>query len=356
MKKFILSTVLLALLFSFIACSNTSEKETEQTPPTNSTQATESTTTKETTTEPETEQAEAGNPLQNKEYVPLEVDTSVDFHAFFEGTCNQYSECIIAFSDYLEKHATEIEVDGKGFSDFDDFESGLDSYYRFLYGMMNSDVSTIPENYKEAWTTFMFTAALNKADLDALYSQKGQELIQASSAMLTNVQTNFASVANSIPAQYDMINIGDKIELDFVEIEIEEYGTSDTITPTDTSRGYSYIADVEKEKYYYITGTLKNLSGNTYDVENILVEFVFDEKYTYSGRLAACAWTNSFYGENVKPLGTVKYYIYASIPEELIDSYSTCKISFGFANEFSVSKYSINESSCDHIYSLTIER
>ena len=140
-----------------------------------------------------------------------------------------------------------------------------------------------------------------------------------------------------------------------MEITIDEVNSSDTILPTDTSKGYSYKADVEKEKYFYISGTLKNLSGDSYDVEHIFAQMVFDDKYTYSGQMAACAWTSNFYGEYVKPLGSVKFYIFSSIPDELIDTYSQCTVSFGFQNNFDGTMF-LSKDDCDYLYTLTATR
>lgn len=152
------------------------------------------------------------------------------------------------------------------------------------------------------------------------------------------------------------LNIGDTIKLDFVEMGIDTYGVSDTILPTDTSSVYSYISDVENEKYFFIKGTIKNLSGSTYDVEDMVIQMVFDNKYTYNGSLSACAYTNDFFGENVKPLGKVEYYIHSSVPDELIESYKNCTISFAFKTDFAGSKYSLDLDECEYKYKLNISK
>lgn len=173
--------------------------------------------------------------------------------------------------------------------------------------------------------------------------------------MLTYVEAGVNLAAEAMPSNHtESVTLGDTVSLDFVEISLEETGVSDTILPVDTSRGYSYISDNELEKYYYVTGVLKNLSGSAYSADDIFAEMVFDGKYTYSANLIACAWSNNFYDDYVKSLGTVKYYIYASIPDELIESYSECVLTFGFANNFSVSKYSLSEEKCDYLYSIII--
>lgn len=252
-------------------------------------------------------------------------------------------------------HGAEIENENKGFSDFADYEESLDDFYRFLNKIMYCDSEKVPEEYKDAWSYYKTTIWANKADLDNLYFLKGQDLISAFSDMLTSIEAGATLVSDALPNNtVENVALGDTISLEFVEVSLDETGVSDEILPVDTSRGYSYISDNELEKYYYVTGILKNLSGEAYNADNIYAEMLFDGKYTYSANLIACAWSNNFYDDYVKPLGTVKYYVYASVPDELIESYSECVLTFGFANNFSVSKYSLSQDKCDHLYSLVI--
>lgn len=295
------------------------------------------------------------NPLSEKQYEAFVIDESTDFLSFFIDISNEYSSLIIELSDYLLLHSTEIEDENKGFADFSDYEESLDGFYEFLNGVMYCDSGNVPGEYQEAWSLFKTTIWSNKENLDNLYPLKGQDLIDGFSNMLTYVEAGVNLAAEAMPSNHtESVALGDTISLNFVEISLEEAGVSDTILPVDTSRGYSYISDNELEKYYYVTGVLKNLSGNAYSADDIFAEMVFDGKYTYSAYLIACAWSNSFYDDYVKPLGTVKYYIYASVPDELIESYSECILTFGFADSFSVSKYSLSQEKCDYLYSIII--
>ena len=239
--------------------------------------------------------------------------------------------------------------------DFDDFEESFDDYYRFLNGVLYCDSGNIPTAYQDAWSTFKMTVWLNKTDLDNLYGLKGDELVVAASNMITSVQAGIALIGESFPnAIASEVKIADTISLEFVEMTLESLNISDKILPEDTDSGYLYISDVENEQYFCIAGTLKNLSGASYDVENIYVEMVFDEKYTYAGQLSACAWTNDFYGSNVKPLGKVKYYLHTSIPDELIDSWATCSVTFGFKENFDGGYY-VEKAECDYLYTINLE-
>lgn len=150
------------------------------------------------------------------------------------------------------------------------------------------------------------------------------------------------------------IKFGETLPLDFVEMSVLNSSWSDTIKPTDTSFVYSSMADQDNESYFWISGNLKNISGDKYNVENIVAEINFDEKYNYTAYLIADDGGSDFYGSSVKPMKSVKYYIYASVPDEIKNSYSTAKVIFGFKDKFSGSYYD-NLDECDHIYSIQLK-
>lgn len=151
------------------------------------------------------------------------------------------------------------------------------------------------------------------------------------------------------------LNFGDSVELDFLEMTVDSASWSDELKPTDTSSVYSYMADVENETYFWLTGTMKNISGNSYDVEDIVAEIIFDNKYTYNAYLKADDGGNDFYGSNVKPLSSVKYYIYTSAPDEIRDIYSTVTIKFGFKADFSGS-YFDEFDECNYLYMVELTK
>lgn len=288
--------------------------------------------------------------MTDKQFEPFTFESGDDFLEFFADMHADYASCIDEFADYLDKHAAELEND-KCFADFDDYGSSLEQYYRFIYGIMYFESDNIPKEYSEAWGLFRTTVIANKAKLDDLYNLKGVELVTSISDMLTYIEKGNEMANAAMPNEMDEINIGDTITLDFVEITIDSTGVADTILP---SRVYSYISDIENEQYFYVKGTIKNLSGETYNVSDIFAQMIFDGKYNYNARLDACAYSNDFFGENVKPLGTVEFYINASIPDELIDTYTNCSIIFGFPTEFSEIGY-VTEDDCDYLFKINVK-
>ena len=146
-----------------------------------------------------------------------------------------------------------------------------------------------------------------------------------------------------------------KVSLEFVEFTIEDSLCTEELTPADTSGVYSYMADNEDEKYFCIYGTLKNLSGEEYDIEDIVSEICFNDKYTYTAHLKADDGDGDFYGNYVKPLGSVTFYIYASVPDEVVNIYESCTVKFGFKEGFSGSYYDDFEE-CDYLYYVTFNK
>lgn len=151
------------------------------------------------------------------------------------------------------------------------------------------------------------------------------------------------------------LNLGDSVDLDFVQFTVENASWSDEIKPTDTSSVYSYMPDNENESYFWISGSMKNVSGESYSVEDMTAEIIFDDKYTYTAFLIADDGGNDFYGDYVKPLSSVKYYIYVSAPDEIKDIYSTASVKFGFQNDFEGSYYDEFDE-CDYLYEVNFHK
>ena len=61
---------------------------------------------------------------------------------------------------------------------------------------------------------------------------------------------------------------------------------------------------------------------------------------------------------DVSPLAEVNYYIYAAVPQELIDSYKTCEIKVGFTENFDYKVIDVNDlpqfKMCDDIFTIVL--
>lgn len=128
----------------------------------------------------------------------------------------------------------------------------------------------------------------------------------------------------------NQLGIGDTISEEFLEMTIDGAVVEQEIKPSNTSDSwYSYYSDQEDETYVVVYGTMKNLSGNDFElIGGTSIEFCFDDKYTYYGSIEVEENDGSGFDSWLKPLASRNYIIYASVPNELIDMYSSCTVNF----------------------------
>lgn len=123
--------------------------------------------------------------------------------------------------------------------------------------------------------------------------------------------------------------IGDTINEEFMEMTIEGVVEEQEIEPSNKDSWYSYYSDQEDETYVVVYGTMKNLAGTDFElIGGTDIEFCFDDKYTYYGSIEVEENDGAGFDSWLKPLASRNYIIYASVPDELIDMYSTCTVTF----------------------------
>ena len=153
------------------------------------------------------------------------------------------------------------------------------------------------------------------------------------------------------------VNFSEQITTDFVEIVIDGASSGDEIRPDNPESVYRYMPDQDDEKYVYLYGTIKNVGGESFEfADNMFAELVFDDKYVYSGNITADEGGDfSYIYAYLNPLKSEKFYIIASIPDELEEQYSKVVVKFGFCENFD-GPFSIQEDECDYLYSVTVTR
>ncbi len=153
---------------------------------------------------------------------------------------------------------------------------------------------------------------------------------------------------------FTVLNFGDSISLDFVEMTVNGASYSDELYPTDLNGEYLYLQDVENEKFFYLSGTLKNIGTGEYSAGEAKAEITFDGEHKYEAQVIVDQG-QSFTGTNIKLLYSVKIYICASVPDEMIDTYETCSIRFAFDDNFkSQSGYGLED--FPHKYEVNVEK
>jgi len=104
------------------------------------------------------------------------------------------------------------------------------------------------------------------------------------------------------------------------------------LLPSNTDGYYSYYEDVADETYLVIKGDIKNLCGETIDVQfGTNNKFVVNGTYSYTGTLTAEEDDHSsFYGYDIKPLKTSTFVYYVSVPDELVEMFEFGELEITF--------------------------
>lgn len=177
---------------------------------------------------------------------------------------------------------------------------------------------------------------------------------------LTTAPSGNATGEAEISGGDTIVRIGDTIETDYISMTIEKYDSDTEIRSGASQYGmYSYYTSENGQPYFYIYGTLKNLGGNPVDIRNIYVQFCFDGKYNYKGSVEGVNSGYSSFIHDLSPLTSVNYYMYADVPQELIDGFTTCVVRVGFTENFDYKVIDVNDlpqfDRCDDVFSIEIE-
>lgn len=127
---------------------------------------------------------------------------------------------------------------------------------------------------------------------------------------------------------------------EIMEITLNSYEWGDTVLPSDTSGSYSYKPDEEGETYFIIRGTLKNLSGSTFEIDDCSkVSFIINDKYNFSGRMDLEDNDHTSFFGSVKPLQTLNLVICGSVSDEVMAIAETVQANFNIVSDEESLKY-----------------
>lgn len=216
--------------------------------------------------------------------------------------------------------------------------------------------TTITNSFNYTWTqdkkTGIVTIKSSEAEVPyEIITDNEQTLLK--SEKMTYVYDVYASA----PQETKNINVGETIALEFVEITIDELTEAQEFKYTSGSSGISITTGVYEEEgktYIGLKGRMKNLLGDAIRPRDIVGELVVDDKYTYEVSVFTCD-DNANSGFEIAPLENVNYVIYASVPDELIESYKTCSLRFGFDYNFNQGSFAELDD-CQLIYVLTANK
>ena len=163
-----------------------------------------------------------------------------------------------------------------------------------------------------------------------------------------------AAAANANQNAYP-IELGTPIALPFATITLDHAEVTGIVGSNESRHTFNTAAD--GMKFMALKGTFENTTNIGLKAEYVRGEMVFDDNYTYS--LAAKADTvlpSSGTAEDigkVLPLTSCDYYIYAAIPESLVDSFSTCRVTFAFNDDFATAPNYMGEG--DYVFTIEID-
>ncbi|MEE3481232.1 MAG: DUF4352 domain-containing protein [Lachnospiraceae bacterium] len=187
-------------------------------------------------------------------------------------------------------------------------------------------------------------------------AQTNESTSNDSSNKVTDSNQTTDNQSTESELDYQTVNLGDTITTDFVEITVDSASTSKDILPTDTSSVYSHYPAEDGSTYFFLKGTIKNTGTDKYDAEDMRITLTFDDKYNYDGQALIDDGGSDFYGSTLDPFKSATYYLTAAIPDELINSYQTCTIKFGFADNFSVSYFESDWNEFTNRYQITVTK
>lgn len=142
-------------------------------------------------------------------------------------------------------------------------------------------------------------------------------------------------------AAEEALTLGEMLPLDFAELTFDEvkllsqldssYSTKSEDGSSSSSMSMT-MAPPEGMKFFCLVGSIKNIDDAEYTVSNLVGEAVFDEQYTYP--IGVKMAFGGAFPSKLAPLTEGTIYLYARIPDELAESFSSFRFTFGMEDSF----------------------
>ena len=269
----------------------------------------------------QTDSSEVVNPLKDKEYEELNIDSDEDFAIFLSKKIKEYSELTTEWKNYIEKHTSDLE-NGKRFCDLNDFSEEFDGFYQWCYQITNYNSQQVSEEYRPVWKKLQGIAAYSKEMTDQMYTQDMETMTQTVETMTEQVGKDFETLPDFMPKPE--VSVGDTItEEGFAEIKLKKISYQSRINPSDTSGFYTYYEVKNKDNIYLVCQfDFTNLQTDAgYNIGDYLsFSVTYDGGYTYTGwSTAEDSGTLTTY-PNLLPLTTFNSYYVIEVPKKLQES------------------------------------
>lgn len=153
------------------------------------------------------------------------------------------------------------------------------------------------------------------------------------------------------------LTLGETVTIEnIVEFTLNGCSWENQILPSDTSGSYRYYGDEADETYLVIRGTMTNLSGDSYDIDNIQESSILiNDKYSFNVRMVAEDTDGAGFSNSTKPLQTVNLIIYSSISDGVKDIFENATMTLNILNDPSrVLYFFYEEDECKNTYVINI--
>lgn len=157
------------------------------------------------------------------------------------------------------------------------------------------------------------------------------------------------------------VSMGGTIRLPNANMTLEKYGTATAlyscITPG-SGRYYMYEPDAGT-RFFYLHGSFNNTGGVPLDIRHVYAELIFDDTYHYDAACCGVRTGASNFINAVAAQTSCKFYVFASVPPSVLNSYKTCVIKLGFTDGFEITVNSNGLpafSYCDDVYEVKVNR
>lgn len=159
-----------------------------------------------------------------------------------------------------------------------------------------------------------------------------------------------SALAMGTPKQ---IELGETVTTKNFEFTLEKVSWNDGVYPPDVSGQFQYIKGEENKTTLVISGVFKNTASVAIDLSrNTIAELVVNDSYTFDASVTASITPSKLDGEKLDPFEQAVVYLFAHIPNELVDQFESITLTWAIGNP-AQNSYLSSIDSAGAVYELT---
>ncbi len=216
------------------------------------------------------------------------------------------------------------------------------------------DIQTLTETYYSALKEAGYSVSGSKTNFSVSYG--GRKLAQVSIdtfdylnlEIIPGNETYKTRPQEGVPApvvtEVPMQRIGNTIKTDKLQLSLEKTGTASILYSSIQEKNgiYHYYEPEQGEQFYYLFGSFTNNAGLPLDMRHIYAEFIIDDTQHYPGDSIGVHSGASDFIIDLNSGNTCNYYIFASIPKNVLSKAKSIVIKIGFTSDFGLQYSDVN--------------